>query len=30
MYRFVQAKQEGVEEFRETLKKTPDGSEKQE
>lgn len=29
MYRFVQAKQEGVEEFRETLKKTPDGSEKQ-
>jgi transposase len=30
MYRFVQAKQEGVEEFRETLKKSPDGSEKQE
>jgi transposase len=29
MYRFVQAKEEGVEEFRETLKKTPDGSEKQ-
>ena len=30
MYRFVQAKQEGVEEFRGTLKKPPDGSEKQE
>jgi len=30
MYRFVQAKQEGVGEFRETLKKTPDGSETQE
>jgi len=30
MYRFVQAKEEGVEEFRETLKKTPDGSETQE
>ena len=30
MYRFVQAKEEGVEEFRETLKKTLDGSEKQE
>jgi transposase len=30
MYRFVQAKQEGVEEFRETLKKTPNGPEKQE
>ena len=30
MYRFVQAKQEGVEEFRATLKKTPNGSEKQE
>jgi transposase len=30
MYRFVQAKQEGVEEFRETLKKSPDGAEKQE
>ena len=29
MYRFVQAKQEGVEEFQATLKKTPDGSEKQ-
>ncbi|MCX5852056.1 MAG: winged helix-turn-helix domain-containing protein [Deltaproteobacteria bacterium] len=29
MYRFVQAKQEGVGEFRETLKKTPVGSEKQ-
>ena len=29
MYRFVQAKEEGVEEFRGTLKKTPDGSEKQ-
>jgi transposase len=29
MYRFVQAKQEGVEEFRETLKKAPDGPEKQ-
>jgi transposase len=28
MYRFVQAKQEGVEEFRKALKKTPDGSEK--
>jgi transposase len=28
MYRFVQAKAEGVEEFRETLKKTPDGFEK--
>ena len=27
MYRFVQAKEEGVEEFRNTLKKTPDGSE---
>ena len=30
MYRFVQAKEEGVEEFRETLKKTPDGFGKQE
>jgi transposase len=30
MYRFVQAKEEGVEEFRETLKKTPDGPERQE
>jgi transposase len=30
MYRFVQAKQEGVEKFRKTLKKTPEGSEKQE
>ncbi|MBU2026268.1 MAG: winged helix-turn-helix domain-containing protein [Proteobacteria bacterium] len=30
LYRFVQAKEEGVEEFRETLKKSPDGSEKQE
>jgi transposase len=29
VYRFVQAKKEGVEEFRATLKKTPDGSEKQ-
>jgi transposase len=29
MYRFVQAKQEGVEEFQKTLKKTPNGSEKQ-
>ncbi len=29
MYRFVQAKQEGVKKFRETLKKTPDGAEKQ-
>jgi len=29
MYRFVQAKQEGVEEFRTTLKKTSDGFEKQ-
>ncbi len=28
MYRFVQSKQEGVEEFRETLKKSPDGAEK--
>lgn len=28
MYRFVQAKEEGVEEFRDTLKKTPDGFEK--
>jgi len=28
MYRFVQAKEEGVEEFRKTLKKSPDGSEK--
>lgn len=28
MYRFVQAKEEGVEEFRDTLKKTPDGSER--
>ena len=28
MYRFVQAKEEGVEEFRNILKKTPDGSEK--
>ena len=29
MYRFVQAKEEGVAEFRETLKKTPDGFGKQ-
>jgi len=29
IYRFFQAKQEGVEEFRKTLKKTPDGSETQ-
>ena len=28
MYRFVQAKKEGVEEFRETLKKSPEGDEK--
>jgi transposase len=28
MYRFVQAKEEGMEEFRKTLKKSPDGSEK--
>jgi len=28
MYRFVQAKEEGVEEFRETLKKSPEGDEK--
>ena len=28
IYRFVQAKEEGVEEFRKTLKKSPDGSEK--
>ena len=28
MYRFVQAKQEGVEEFQEILKKSPDGAEK--
>jgi transposase len=30
MYRFVQAKEDGVKEFRATLKKTPEGSEKQE
>lgn len=28
MYRFVQTKEEGVEEFRDTLKKTPDGHER--
>jgi len=27
MYRFVQAKEDGVEEFRKTLKKSPDGAE---
>jgi transposase len=30
MYRFLQAKEEGVEKFQATLKKTPEGSEKQE